>query len=101
MWLRTLEGCTWMGWMSATVSTSMPFFSSSCLISSVSARIDTAGGKEARITDLPHVNVCMCFCSSSHTLNHHVRLRDGGEPTVQRVNLSRSQKTLKETSGRR
>lgn len=45
MWLRTLEGCTWMGWMSATVSTSIPFFSSSSLISSVSARIDTTGEK--------------------------------------------------------
>lgn len=46
MWLKTLEGCTWMGWMSATVSTSMSFFSSSSLISSVSARIDTSQKEE-------------------------------------------------------
>lgn len=35
-----------MGWMSATVSTSMSFFISSSLISSVSARIDTKNKEE-------------------------------------------------------
>lgn len=66
MWLRTLEGWTWMGWMSATVSTSMPFFNSSSFISSVSARIDTTSAdrdkKRIKINYFTH------YCMSTDTL---------------------------------
>ena len=46
MWLRTREGCTLIGWTSSMVSALMPCFSKSCLISSVSARMDTASERE-------------------------------------------------------
>lgn len=41
MWLRTLEGWTRIGWTSSRVSESMPWLCRSCLILSLSARIDT------------------------------------------------------------
>lgn len=102
MWLRTLDGWTWTGWMSATVSTSKPFFTKSSLISSVSAKMDTRGRQRRRKDTMVILRVhdeqkqgyggsCIEL-----TLYDYVRFGDRGEASVQRVDLSWSKKTLKQ-----
>lgn len=83
-----------MGWMSATVSTSMSFFISSSLISSVSARMDTTQ-KEEVLFRRREGKRRREGRQAKLTLHDHVGFGDGGEAAVQGVDLSRSKKPLK------
>lgn len=106
MWLRTREGCTLMGWMSPTVSTAIPFFSSNSLISSFSARMHTTNSKKIYSQAMNHKKcitlkdalLANIICLKKKTwlaLDNHIRLGDGGESAVEWVYLSRSQEALK------
>lgn len=96
-----------MGWMSATVSTAIPFFSSNALISSFSARmhttqyqeqinlhprtsqeIDNIGKKKIYVAGIIRLKMELA-------LDNHIRLGDGGESAVEWVYFSRGQEALK------
>lgn len=81
-----------MGWMSATVSTSMSFFISSSLISSVSARIDTI---QEHFKCMFKTLLPGGLWRGQLTLHDHIGIGDGGEASVKRVDLSGSKKSLK------